>query len=251
MNHVSRPDSYDRFADVYERHWTVTSRMFIPTVALLLLPRLRADALVLDLCCGTGILAADLSDTGLRVVGLDGSLPMLSYARKRAPGVALVQADARSFGLRQVFDAAVCMFDSLNHMLTARELGAAFECVRESLRPGGWFLFDLNTEAAYLKHWNGTHRLVDADEEVTTSAQYDRFKRIGAFSIAVERKGKGCRPERGKLTLLQRCHSDEEVRTQLRRSGLLIADTHALEGKALASVAGAGTERVFYLCRKP
>ena len=53
----------------------------------------RAGDAVLDVCCGTGDLAVELSRRGARVVGLDFTGPMLEVARSRA-GLPWVQGDA-------------------------------------------------------------------------------------------------------------------------------------------------------------
>ncbi|MFW6057098.1 MAG: class I SAM-dependent DNA methyltransferase [Chloroflexota bacterium] len=245
---IVRPDCYDPFARVYERHWIETSQSFIPAVALLLLPRLRAGARLLDLCCGTGSLAADLQDSDVDVIGLDGSRAMLERAKRTAPGVPFVQGDARRFALRPVFDAVVCMFDSLNHMMTPGELGAAFRHVHECLVPGGWFLFDLNTETAYLRHWNGFHRIVDADMTVMCSSSYDTRSRRGVFELRFETASEGSVGDT--VTLRQRCHSYPEISSALERSGLMLTSTYAFEQGACVSVPAPDAERVFYLCRR-
>lgn len=245
-----RADSYDLFAPVYERHWTQTSQSFTSAVALLLLPRLKSGAWLLDLCCGTGILAADLQDGGVDVIGLDGSLAMLERAKRTAPGVPFVQGDARRFAFRPVFDAVVCMFDSLNHMMTTDELNAAFRHVHDCLVPGGWFLFDLNTEIAYLRHWNGSHRIVDADMSVTCSSGYDPRKRRGVFELRIEHASQNSAGETEKVMLSQRCHSYPEISSALEGSGLILTSRYAFEQGACVSVPSPDAERVFYLCRR-
>ncbi len=235
---------------MYERHWTQTSESFTPAVALLLLPRLRAGARLLDLCCGTGILAADLQDAGLDVIGLDGSRAMLERAKRTAPAVSFVQGDARHFALRPVFDAVVSMFDSLNHMMTPDELGAAFRHVHDCLTPGGWFLFDLNTETAYLRHWNGSHRIVDADMSVMCSSGYDPRKRRGVFEIRIEHTSQDSAGDIEEVTLKQRCHSYREISSALEGAGFILTSSYAFEQGACVSVPGPDAERVFYLCRR-
>ncbi len=246
----SRADCYDRFADVYDRHWTQTSRCFTSAVALILLPRLPGSARVLDLCCGTGVLLADLAAGGIEVVGLDGSRPMLEYARRRLPGATLVQADARCFGFTSVFDGVACMFDSLNHMLTVEELKAAFACVRASMAPGGWFLFDLNTETAYLEHWNDCERIIDVDMRITTLLTYRQRRRLGVFSVTIEHLVGGLVSTTEEIRLTQRCYSQDEILDALAMSALVLVDVLSFDGGALVSSSLPGAERLFYLCRK-
>ena len=102
---------------------------------------------VLDLCCGTGLLAGELSARGYRVVGVDASDAMLAVARERlGADVALSRTTLPDLTVGGVFDAAVCTFDGLNY-LTQNELRQTLEAVSRCLRPAGWLVFDLHTDA--------------------------------------------------------------------------------------------------------
>jgi SAM-dependent methyltransferase len=102
---------------------------------------------VLDLCCGTGLLAGELTARGYRVVGVDASGAMLALARERlGPEVTLRRMTLPDLAVDGVFDAVVCTFDGLNY-LTAAELRLTFAAVAVCLRPGGWLVFDLHTDA--------------------------------------------------------------------------------------------------------
>jgi len=101
---------------------------------------------VLDVCCGTGLLTAELIELGYEVTGTDGSPEMIDQARELlGPDVQLsvvVLPDLPRLGR---FDAAVSTFDSLNY-LTLDGLRATLAAVAAQLRPGGWFVLDLHTE---------------------------------------------------------------------------------------------------------
>jgi SAM-dependent methyltransferase len=101
---------------------------------------------VLDLCCGTGLLAGELIARGYRVVGVDASAAMLALARERlGPDVALSRMTLPDLRVEGVFDAAVCTFDGLNY-LNPDELRLTMAAVAHSLRPAGWLVFDLHTD---------------------------------------------------------------------------------------------------------
>ncbi len=101
---------------------------------------------VLDLCCGTGLLAVELIARGYRVVGVDASDSMLALARERlGPGVALGRMTLPDLRVEGVFDAAVCTFDGFNY-LTPDELRLTMAAVARTLRPAGWLVFDLHTD---------------------------------------------------------------------------------------------------------
>jgi len=112
-------------------------RLWRARVARILKPILRRpDAVVLDLCCGTGDLAMALARTGpARVMGADFAHPMLVQARaKTAAKIAFLEADAL---LLPFADAS---FDLLTAAFGFRNLANYEEGLREMLRvlkPGG------------------------------------------------------------------------------------------------------------------
>jgi trans-aconitate methyltransferase len=74
----------------------------------------------------------------------DSSAGMLAIARTRAPDARFVQADARSLELPDRFDAAVSVFDSLNHIVTVEELRAVFDRVISRPQDGLWERSDVH-----------------------------------------------------------------------------------------------------------
>jgi SAM-dependent methyltransferase len=102
---------------------------------------------VLDLCCGTGLLAGELIARGYRVTGVDASDAMLAQARERlGREVALRRVTLPDLTIDSVFDAVLCTFDGLNY-LAPPQLRLTMAAVALRLRPGGWLVFDLHTDA--------------------------------------------------------------------------------------------------------
>jgi SAM-dependent methyltransferase len=102
---------------------------------------------VLDVCCGTGLLAAELAALGYRVVGVDASADMLARARTLfGPDVPLLQSTLPELAVDGDFDAAVCTYDGLNYLDPA-DLRATFAALADRLRPAGWLVFDVHTDA--------------------------------------------------------------------------------------------------------
>jgi SAM-dependent methyltransferase len=101
---------------------------------------------VLDVCCGTGLLAGELIARGYLVVGVDASDAMLDLARERlGPHVVLSRMALPDLTVEGVFDAAVCTFDGLNY-LAPDEFRLAMANVALHVRPAGWLVFDLHTD---------------------------------------------------------------------------------------------------------
>jgi SAM-dependent methyltransferase len=102
---------------------------------------------VLDLCCGTGLLGAELIAQGRRVVGVDASEAMLAVARERlGPEVVLAHVTLPDLKVEGLFDAAICTFDGFNY-LTPGELRLTLAAIAHHLRPAGWLVFDLHADA--------------------------------------------------------------------------------------------------------
>jgi SAM-dependent methyltransferase len=102
---------------------------------------------VLDVCCGTGLLAAELAARGYRVTGVDASEAMLARARSLlGPGVPLIRATLPDLPVEKIFDAATSTLDGFTY-LAPETLGPTMEALARALRPGGWLVFDVHAEA--------------------------------------------------------------------------------------------------------
>lgn len=147
---------YDPFAWLYNQKWGDYADRVLPLLEAEVLLSLPKGARILDVCCGTGQLAAILTEKGFAVTGVDGSKAMLAYAGLNAPECTFIHADARAFNAGTGYAAAFSTFDSLNHILEAEGLAQVFTNVYAALAPGGVFFFDLNTAEGYQERWNGS-----------------------------------------------------------------------------------------------
>lgn len=207
---------YDDFAWLYDREWGATSLTFLPALDSLALNGLPAGSRILDLACGSGQLAAVLAGRGFHVTGVDNSAQMLELARARASRVDFVLADARSFSLPARFDAIVCVYDSLNHMLSTDELRKVFTRAYAALTPGGRFVFDLMTEAGYSASWHSS--FVGDDHAAMVRSTYDQTTKTMRFTATLFRPS-GDFWVRSDVVLTQRCHAESEVRAALEAAG--------------------------------
>ena len=98
---------------------------------------------VLDAACGTGMHAIALARQGYEVVGVDLSAGMIERARANAcVGEVNARFEVAGFGELAAragtgFDAALCLGNSLPHLLTPVDLEAALADFAACLRPGG------------------------------------------------------------------------------------------------------------------
>jgi SAM-dependent methyltransferase len=145
---VSEVEAYSRLAGVYDE--VVVDPCF-SVWADFLDGLWRGDEagvhLVLDVCCGTGLLAAELVGRGYRVVGVDASEAMLARARRLlGPEAELARVVLPELPVAGGFDAAVSTFDGLNY-LELPDFQLSMAAIARRLRPGGWLVFDLHTDA--------------------------------------------------------------------------------------------------------
>ena len=160
------------FARIYNLRWGGFAQQVAPMLRRFYedSPLCLANQTVLDLCCGTGQLAAIFLAAGYTVIGLDSSEAMLMYARENnlpyvVSGQArFIQGDASHFQLEPPVGLVVSTYDALNHLQDAEALKSCFECVFPVLEEGGIFIFDLNTKAG-LRRWNGIN-LDDSSEDL-------------------------------------------------------------------------------------
>ncbi len=211
--------SYDAFAWFFNEYWCreITDKM-LAAFERILSPRVAEDARLLDLCCGTGQLAAVLVARGYNVTGIDNSSKMLGFAERNAPAARFIRADARRFRLPESFDAVVSTFDSLNHFLSLEELAAVFRHVRRALVPAGWFLFDMNVERGFLAHWRDYFAVVEDEQVCVLQGEYDGERKLGRYDITMFRRN-GKQWRRADTTIVERCYEQQEIESELRRAG--------------------------------
>lgn len=103
---------------------------------------------VLDLACGSGSLSLELA-ADAEVIGVDASPDMLALAADKAVGagrnILFLRQDMRFLDLYGTVEGAVCVLDSLNHLLCTADIRSVLHRLRLFLEPGGLFIFDMNT----------------------------------------------------------------------------------------------------------
>ena len=105
----------------------------------------RSAVTVLEVACGTADIIARLA-ARYQVSGLDISPGMLAVAREKLPeGTPLYLADMSSFELEMTFDAIVCVYHGVNHLLDFSDWENFFDCVYRHLNGGGVLIFDIIT----------------------------------------------------------------------------------------------------------
>jgi len=239
-------DAYDPFALIYDRDIAETfCRRALPAVERLLLSKLPPNARILDLCCGSGQFARELTLRGYRVAGLDGSEEMIRLARANAPGAEFILADAYNFSFTAKFDAVLSSFNSVAHANTVIQLETILGNARASLKPGGLLLFDLSMEEQYVVKWRGSFGEVHDDVAWIVRPSYEYKARTARNDITIFRRDAGSLWRREDFAFVQRCHSEADVLSALGRAGFLeVSSFDAERDLGIAKESG----RRFFLC---
>jgi SAM-dependent methyltransferase len=173
-----------------------------------------------DIACGTGNTAIPWAGAGGRtVIGVDISEAMLRVARRKSSRVTWVRQDAARLRLNVRADVVTCHFDALNHVLEAADLQRLFDRVATTLRPGGLFVFDLNTR--YMLEWLSTsEKLFHVGPHCFTAYNaFDAATGIATFNQLWFVK-QGRRFRKVLVTVRTRSYEDVELRRMLRAAGL-------------------------------
>jgi SAM-dependent methyltransferase len=122
---------------------------------------------LLDVACGTGRSFEPMLRRGYEVMACDISPAMVERAAARldgSGGTAAV-ADMRRLPDWGTFDLVTCLDDAVNYLHGEADLDAAFRSVARVLRPGGFYVFDVNSLTTYRTVFSSTFT-VEADEVV-------------------------------------------------------------------------------------
>ncbi|MFI5173588.1 MAG: class I SAM-dependent methyltransferase [Terriglobia bacterium] len=226
---MNTPVQYDGFASVADEYW----RSFGPEFSELILPRIdrliRSQRLqaktLLDLGCGTGSFAIQMAGRGLQVTGLDASCGALEVARRKAgrakARVQWILGDMRSFTTDQKFDLVTSVFNSVNHLLSTRDLGAMFGAVSRALVPGGHFIFDLNHRSCFEQVWGGLSVVRRPRFFLIRCDEIDRRRRRATAHLVIFLK-RGNRYIQIKDSIQERWFREAEIRERARRANLRI-----------------------------
>lgn len=150
-------------------------------------------ACLLELACGTGNAALAFADAGYQVAGYDASEDMVRVARDKAAR----QGRDLHFGVRDLrnlsdigpYEAAVCLYDSFNYLLTPDHVAQALAQVHGVLADNGIFIFDVCTEQNSVQHFNDVHDSEEGPGFVYARHSYyiaDERLQYNAFDIRFE-----------------------------------------------------------------
>lgn len=217
---------YNRFARAYDDMMShVDYRRWVNYVGDLFKLYGVQPARVLDLACGTGSVAIPMAQHGYDVVGIDRAPGMLEVAEDKADqsqvDIDWREGDMRDLGIEAEFDAVICLYDSVNYMLSASELRMAFESVGRALRPGGIFIFDVISERNIVRHFH-SKTFAENHPEYTFIWKnvYTKYDKVCRTEITFFYRGEDKTFRRSVETHVQKIFELRDIRAALKHAGL-------------------------------
>ena len=207
---------------------------------------------VLDLACGTGTMACLLAERGYRMIAVDGSEEMLTQAAWKAaaleqPPMFLHQSMPR-LHLGMEVDAAISTLDALNYLTRTADLRETLRRVYRWLRPGGLFLFDVNTPYK-LRRMDGQVYLDETEDSYCVwRTFYAPGRKICTYQVDLFRLNANGSWDRAFEEHRERAWGREELETYLTEAGF---GAVTVTGDLTSRPPAAEEDRWIFRCQKP
>ena len=137
-----------------------------------------------QLGCGTGCVTIPLAKSGVDVVGLDRSQPMLARLRRRSKVARAVRADIRSLPFKASrFAMVLAPYGVLQSLIRESDVAETLDSVARVLRRGGTFGIDLVPDVPNWREYDNKvqlrgHATDGARLTLVESVRQDRRRRL-------------------------------------------------------------------------
>ncbi len=214
-------ETYALFASVYDLpdHAEIT-RSFIARAMPEFKARRRGTS-VLDLACGTGLMAELIAPKRIPVVGVDCSHEMLEIARARkVPGAQWLEEDLTTFELDTECTVATACGDVFNHFPSMRALAPVLKHVCEVLPEDGVLVFETTRKYCYENYWNDrTYHLEGERGDVAMDCDWDPKREAASVRMVGYAKNASGTYSKFETHLTEYFHEEDAIRTALHRAG--------------------------------
>ncbi len=245
--------SYESFAQVYDTFMdNIPYEEWEEYLSGLLKDRGIRDGLVLELGCGTGTMTELLARRGYDMIGVDNSPEMLEIAlekrEKSGHDILYLLQDMCEFELYGTVRAVVCVCDSLNYILEEEDLLQVFRLVSNYLDPGGYFIFDMNTEYKYREILGETTIAENREEgSFIWENYYDEEEKLNEYELTLFLPEEDGLYRKYEEEHVQRAYSLQKVRELLEEAGL---QAEAVYDAFTRNEPAAESERVYFIARE-
>lgn len=182
--------------------------------------------IILDLACGTGRMTLEMSRRGYDMIGVDGSIDMLSEAYSANDGrVLYLCQDMRELELYGTVGATLCCLDSLNYLIGDGELERVFSLVHNYSDPDALFLFDMNSPYKFEEIYKDNSYIFEGENDNGEAFFcgwqnfYDSESKICSFYLSVFAENENREYIREDEEQCERCYTLKEVESALEKTG--------------------------------
>ncbi len=142
---------YKKFSNYYDLlTFDIDYERYASNIFTILKDHSIKEGNILEIGCGSGNLTRKLAQGPYEILAFDNSLEMLNIAYPKLidfENVNLIMNDMYEFPYEDFeFDAVVSLLDVMNYITDENDLIRLFSSVYSSLKAGGVFIFDLNSE---------------------------------------------------------------------------------------------------------
>ena len=230
---------FEKLSKFYKKDWGIESTKYVVLVSNVINNYNLKINSILDVACGTGILAKELMNIGFKVSGIDISEDMINIAKENTKDNSFKVADMKDFKLNRKFDIITCAFDSINYITNNKDMEKTLSNIFNHLENNGFFIFDINTPYLYEdKHFGTIERTFD-DINFKQILEYDRVNRLGKTVFAFANNESE--------THIQKAYTVEEMDKFLLNSGFEIMGRY--KNFKLSPIEDR-TYKVFYVVKK-
>jgi SAM-dependent methyltransferase len=163
--------------DIREMSWVEQTKEQVDFIWEIL--ELDGQERILDLACGFGRHALELSQRGCQVVGVDITSEYVNEARKQAGeqgcNAEFICADLRELRYKEEFDIVLNLADgAIGYLEDNDENLKLFDVIASALRPGGKHLMDICNGGYAAKHFPKRHWVFGAKSLSLADFEWDR-----------------------------------------------------------------------------
>ncbi len=170
---------YERLSKLYKKDWGKDSVKYSGLISNVInIYNLNVHS-VLDVACGSGILASKLYSENFNVSGIDISEDMINVAKENTTGIEFKVANMAEFTFTKKFQLITCAFDSLNYLTNDLDMKKTLKNIFLHLEDNGIFIFDINTPVLYEERHFGIIDRAFEDIKFKQILEYDKESRIG------------------------------------------------------------------------
>ena len=174
--HVWKTDLYDKKLDFVSEYGKDVIHVLSP----------KQGESILDLGCGTGELAAQISAAGASVIGIDLSNEMIEAAKKKYSDIQFSVGDAENFQLEEQVDAVFS--NAALHWMRRPE--KVISCVWDALKPGGRFVAEFGGQGNVEEVVKATSIVLERDYGIDAKPLNPwYFPSIAQYSTLLEQQG--------------------------------------------------------------